>query len=70
MTKVYDKLVNELPQRLRAPGSLKSLIENYKHSSDEGFDDIRLYFDVIKDSAKIHQKKFAKILSIVEAILT
>lgn len=70
MGKVEAPLILNLEGRLRAPGSLKTLIENYKFNSSDGFADIGVYFDLIKSVSKTSNKRTRVLIKIFELIIS
>lgn len=53
-----------LEERLKAAGSLKSLMENYRFNSEDGYVEIGIYFDLLKTVSRISNKKARKIMKI------
>ncbi len=70
MKRIFEKLTVEIEARLRATGSFKSLLENYKYNSQEGCHEIKLFFDVIKISSHINYNRYQHILEILNKIIS
>lgn len=70
MDKVQGPLFNNVDIRLRAPGSLKTLIENYTYNSEDGYADIGVYFDLIKSVSLTNEKRTDQLLKTYESIIS